>query len=153
MEDLNLNNIRGTHMDFEVIEVQENFLLMDASKSTLVDLGESLESFRSNKDAYLHLSSINDKLSQMVRVGKSSTGNKIDYKVIPFIADFRSDMVPDREGLKVTYTVEIRGDSLDKQDLLKIENVIYEVSEEVEAMMKTEFRQIQEITGKEAQII
>jgi hypothetical protein len=138
-------------MDFEVVDVQKGFVVLDALLSTLVDLGDTVASYRAVPKAAARLNNIAESLRHARKVGVTKAGAR--YMVYPWINEFASEMASGKEGLKVTYTVHLSRDSFDLADFLEVEGAIYELIEETEAMMKGEFHYIQELVGKLARFI
>jgi len=144
-----LKLLNGPTMDFEIIDQSGDQLMLDSLKSTMVDMGET-ES-RQSPAVLKHLNVINDYLLNHKRRGRTTTG--IPFQIFAWSVDFDSQARPGQGGLKVIYTVICGSDLVERDDLKEFESSIYDMIEEVEAMMRAELRKVQEESGQEVHFI
>jgi hypothetical protein len=143
--------ISGNHMNFQLAEVTKDATLLDSLMTTMVDLQEGFADYRSAPEVQAHIQKIHDFLIETSRKGRTRSG--IPYRIIAWMSDFSSEILTDRSAFKVTYTVCIKGGEVDLETLVDVENAIYDFKEEVEQFMKSQFRKVQDFSGKEVVFI
>lgn len=143
--------ISGRHMNFDVLEVDKNFQSLMAARSTLVDFGEPLEKLKQLPPAQVHL---NRAISEINKLSQSSkTIHENTYSITPVIQGFTSEFLSDRDALRIRYRVDFYGDSHKIEEIFQIEEDIYDLINDVEAILKKECDKLNEVAGKNIEII
>jgi hypothetical protein len=140
--------IRGLHSDFYVLEMKGQDFLIESVHRTLVNVGESLEVFQKDQKSLAVLEIIHNELFALT---SQTSSNGANWEVFAWMGEFSSAMSLDG-GYQITYSVRYTG-TMVKAHLLEIDKHVAQIRERAEDIVRSNFKQFSEKTGKEVHIL